>query len=177
MPLDLTNFFQNSQILNNNDKQLIINWLPNKPKKINLLFNSNINGDSFETFLKNSNGKYPTLVIIETSKGVKFGGYTSKPWKEEKVTDENAFVFSLLSKKKYSIKNPSNAFGLYDIKHNFGCLVFGWGDNAIVIYTQCTSRSENYVRNETYNISEKAELNGGEEKFTVKCYELFNINY
>ena len=82
-----------------------------------------------------------------------------------------------MTKKKYSIKNPSNAFGLSLIKERIGSLVFGWCYNAIVIYTRCTSRSDNYVRNETYNISEKAELNGGEEYFTVKCYELFNINY
>ena len=79
--------------------------------------------------------------------------------KKQKFIDENAFVFPLLTKKKYSIKNPSNSFGLRLIKERIGSLAFGWSYNVIIIYTQCTSRSDNYVRNKAYNISEKSELN------------------
>lgn len=171
------NFFQKSHILKKDDEQLILDWIPNKLKNVELLFNSDIDGDSLDTFLKKSNGKCSTLVVIQTKKGIIFGGYTSKPWKEEKISDENAFVFSLITRKKYSIKDPSSAIGLSSLKESYGSLMFGLGNNAIVLYKECTSHSENYVGDGTYNISEPYELNGGERNFTVKSYELFHLQY
>jgi hypothetical protein len=70
------NFFSESDILNKKEKELLINFLPKKPKKIDLLLNSNIDGNSIKTILKKCEGKYPTLSIIRTSKGYMFGGYT-----------------------------------------------------------------------------------------------------
>ena len=99
------------------------------------------------------------MVVIQTKKGIIFGGYTSKPSKEEKIRDENAFVFSLTTRKKYSIKDASSAIGLSCLKESYGLLVFGWGNNAIALYKECTSRSDNNVGNGTYNISEPYELN------------------
>ena len=170
--------FQQSNILNNNsDYELILNWLPKKLKKAELLFNTYTDGDSTETFIKKSNGKSPTLVVIETTKGRVFGGYTTQPWKGEITKDDNAFVFSLITKKKYPIKDPSKAVGVNDIGKSFSAVMFGWSSNAIVVYTGCLSRSDNYVSNYTYNISEIYELNGGESCFTVKSYELFHLQY
>lgn len=40
----LYNFF-NSKILEENDKNLLISWLPNKPSKIKLLFDTDRDGD------------------------------------------------------------------------------------------------------------------------------------
>ena len=169
-------FFEDSDILiNNDDKKLISSWVPLKLKKTKLLFNSNIDGDSFGVFLKKSNGKYPTMLIIQTTKGGIFGGYTSKPWKEEKTTDNNAFVFSLYTKKKYSIKDPSRALGLSCLGESYGNFVFGWLNNAIVINENSTSNSNNFVGNETYDIPEKYELNNGERNFTVRSFELFHL--
>ena len=77
--------FKDSNILiNNYDKKLISSWVPWKLTKTELLFNSNIDGDSLTEFLKKSNSKYPTMAIIQTTKGGIFGGYTSKPWEPKK---------------------------------------------------------------------------------------------
>ena len=74
-----------------------------KPNKITLLLNSNKDGESTKTFMEKVNGKCPTLVIIKTTKGYSFGGYTTEMWKEGRVKDSNAFVFSMDKKKKYNI--------------------------------------------------------------------------
>jgi len=172
----LTDFFKDSNILiNNDDKKLISSWVPWKLKQTELLFNSNIDGDSLGEFLKKSKGKYPTIVIIQTTKGGMFGGYTSKPWKEKKTIDNYAFVFSLYTKKKYSIKDPSRAVGLGYLGQSYGALMFGWGANAIVVYEKSTSNLRNYVGNETYDIPESYELNNGEKYFTVRSFELFHL--
>jgi hypothetical protein len=168
--------FKDSNILiNNYDKKLNSIWVPWKLTKTELLFNSNTNGDSLAEFLKKSNGKCPTMVIIQTTKGGIFGGYTSKPWEQKKTTDDDAFVFSLYTKKKYSIKSPQKAFGLSNVGKDFGVLVFGYIENAIVICDSCTSNPQNYVGCGTYDIFRESELNNGEKYFTVKSFELFHL--
>ena len=92
-------FFSESDILNKKEKKLLINFLPKKPKKIGLLLNSNIDGNSIKTILKKCEGKYSTLSIIRTSKGYMFGGYTEQIWNkgEEKI---KMLLFFLLIMKK-----------------------------------------------------------------------------
>ena len=87
-----------SDILNKEEEDLLLNWLPKKPNKIILLLNKD--GDSTTTFMNKCNGKCPTLAIIKTTNGYKFGGYTTQIWKEGEIKDNNAFVFSLDNKKK-----------------------------------------------------------------------------
>jgi len=160
-------FFDNSDILNDDEKKLLILWLPKKPKKITLLLNSNKDGDSVEVIKKKCKNKYPTIVVLMTIKGIKFGGYTTQEWKNEITKDNDAFVFSLDKKKKYKIIKPNNATYLSTW---WG---FGPDENAIVICNNCTESNSNFVGNKTYYIKEKYELNGGEEYFTVKSFEIY----
>ena len=166
--------FTGSEILTNEAKDMLLNWLPRKPNKITLLMNSNINGDSTKTFMDKCNGKCPTLAVIKTTNGYVFGGYTTQMWRDGGfVKDNNAFVFSIDKKRKYKIKKPENAIRLKLIS----CWIFGSGYNTIVVYDNCTKRNDNYVGNETYDIPEKYELNGGEQYFTVKSFEIYHIEY
>ena len=152
---------------------MIINWLPRKPNKINLLLNSNKDGDSTKTFINKVNGKCPTLAVIKTTNGYSFGGFTTQMWKEGEVRDNNAFVFSIDKKKKYYIKQPEHAIGFSE---GYSWL-FGYSYNAIVIRDNCKTRNDNYVNNQTYDIKEQYELNGGEEYFTVKSFEIYHVEY
>jgi hypothetical protein len=80
-----------------------------KSNKTTLLLNSNKDGDSINFVEEKCKNKYPTLVVIMTTKGIKFGGYTTQEWKKGVNKDNDAFVFSLDKKKKYKILNPINA--------------------------------------------------------------------
>lgn len=165
--------FIESQILNEEEKKLLIEWLPNNPKSINLIMNSKIDGDTSQAFINKCGGKKPTYAVIKTKKGYKFGGYTSEFWKEGQIKDYNAFVFSLNKKKKYQILKPEYAIG-------FGLnsyWMFGYSYNAFVIYDNCTSNNSSYVGNGPYYIKEQYELNGGEYNFTVESFEIYQINY
>ena len=162
-----------SEILNQENQEMLINWLPRKPCKINLLLNSKKDGDFIKTFINKSDGKSPTLAIIKTIDGKIFGGYTTKIWKEGPVRDENAFVFSVDNKKKYNILKPETAIGYS--KNNFW--LFGWDNNAFVIYDNCTRSNGNFVGNGTYDIPERGELNGGKLYFIVESFELHHIEY
>ena len=63
-----------SNILNEDDASLIISWLPNKPLKFELLFDTKKDGDYCSTFHDKCDGKYPTLIIIKSNTGYIFGG-------------------------------------------------------------------------------------------------------
>ena len=169
----LNSLFKGTQILNDESKKMLLSWLPRKPIKLTLLMNSNIDGDSTTTFMNKVNGKCPTLSVIKTTNGYIFGGYTTQLWKQGEVKDENAFVFSIDKKKKYLIKQPEHAIGYY--QNNYW--LFGCNNNAIVCYENCTKKNNNYVGNETYDIPEKYELNGGETNFTVKSFEIYHVEY
>ena len=162
--------FGESQIINENEKKLLIEWLPYKPKNINLLVNSKIDGNTTKIIQNKCGGKKPTYVVIKTKKGYKLGGYTTKLWEGGQIKDDNAFVFSLNNKKKYSILKPEYAT-CFNINSWWG---FGYSYNAIVIYD---SNSGNYVGNGTYDIKEQYELNGGEQNFDIESFEIYQVVY
>ena len=167
----LSRMFKESQILDKDEKKLLIEWLPNIPQSINLIMNSKIDGDTTQAFKNKCEGKKPTYAIIKTKKGYKFGGYTTELWKQGQIKDNNAFVFSLDKKRKYSILKPEYATGFNLGKH----WMFGYYYNAIVMQGSC--KNDNRVGNGTYDIKERYELNGGEENFTVESFEIYQVNY
>ncbi len=172
---ELSKTFLKTEILNKNEIELVLNWLENKPKQIKLLLNSRIDGDTTDTFYNKCTGKYPTIVFVKTTKGHRFGGYSSIPWKNLNGgfnRDEKNFIFSLDKQKKYDIKNADNAIQTYSSYFAFG------GGSDFYVYNNCTSSTKNYNNNlGTYNTTEKYELNGGESNYTVSNYEVYQIDY
>ena len=169
-------FFMGSNIIKGDEKNLILNWLEFKPKKINLLLNSNRDGDSKEAFHRLCDGKAPTLGIIETTEGHRFGGFTTKTWNggenENKcISDSKAFIFSLDTKKKYKVINQEKAIGV----GNGWLLFFGYNQNSIVTYDKGCSKYSNYIDSGAYNFDTKNE-NGGKTSFTIKSYEVYELN-
>ena len=164
-----------SVILNKNEVELFLSWLENKPKKIKLLLDSRIDGDLTATFYNKCSGKYPTVVFVKTTKGYRFGGYSSIPWKDLNGgfnRDEKNFIFSLDKQKKYNIKKPENAIETHSSYFAFG------GGSDFYVYNKCTSYNMNYNNNSgTYNTTETYELNGGEYNYTVSSYEVYQIEY
>ena len=164
-----------SQILNKNEIELFLSWLKSKPKEIKLLLDSKIDGDLTQTFYNKCSGKYPTVVFVKTTKGRRFGGYSSIPWKNLNggfERDEENFIFSLDKQKKYIIQKPEDAIETHSVYFAFG------GGNDFYVYNQCTSCTNNYNNNSgTYNTTEKNELNGGEQNYTVSSYEVYQIGY
>ena len=63
-------------------------------------------GDLTQTFYNKCSGKYPTIVFVKTTKGRRFGGYSSIPWKNANngyIEDNNSFIFSLDKKKNIKL--------------------------------------------------------------------------
>ena len=64
---------------------------------MNLLYKTTADSDKAEAFHKKCDKAQSTLVLIETDKGKRFGGFTKCSWEGECIEkkDEDAFVFSL----------------------------------------------------------------------------------
>ena len=165
------NYFSGSNIINNeNDVNLLLNFLPKKPSNILILFNSIIHGDSIESFHNKVSNKGPTYIIIKTQNNRIFGGYTTHIWNEKNrdiFSDNNAFVFSIDNKKKYKIIKTSNAIVERDTHIQFGTCCFRINNN-------CTTQEnlEEDCDYETYGY-----CLSGENLFLIKSYEVFLVEY
>ena len=149
----------NSDIINEEDKKILNNWI-------------NLNND------KNEN-KGPTITVALSTKGYKFGGFTKLSWKNPNngnsnkyYEDNEAFIFSLNKKRKYYPK--------LEQKHNAVCMwsdkgpSFGFG-NDLNLYNNCLHNNNSYNNCPYTYQTEKFELNGGENNFTVKDYEVYSV--
>ena len=166
----------NSNIINDEEKIIILNYIPANVISTELLFDTDRDGDSINSFKNKCEVKRPTLVIIQTTTGIIFGGYASKAWIEGRsITDYNSFIFSLEPPKKYNVISPENALFGYrynDIMFQFGCCCFQIKDN-------CTIHNDNYIYGADYEGGFKNIFKGGKDEryFTVKRMEIFLVNY
>ena len=169
---EITNIFKESDIIKNEGEiNLILNWFDNKEIKTNLLFNSKKDGDLLSTLYKKVKDKSPLLIIIKTSKGYKFGGYSSLPIVGDNkwYVDNNSFIFSLDMKQKYNANNKSTNH----ILGNGDLLQFG---NDIRIYDKATSQVDNFIGKSDYNSPGNYKMNGGNKNFQVSRFEVYEIS-
>jgi len=171
----------NSDIINEEDKKILNNWINlNNDKKIKLLYKASRDGDNYQDFYRLCENKGPTITVALSTKGYKFGGFTKLSWKNpnngkdgKKFYDDNeAFIFSLNKKRKY--------YPNLNEKHNAVCMwsdrgpSFGFG-NDLTLNNNCLHNNNSYNSCPYTYQTEKCELNGGEYNFTVKDYEVYSV--
>ena len=146
-----------------------------KIKGLNLLYRASENNGCANIFHEKCDGKIPTLTIIHTKNGYKFGGYTEKSWSSHTIEDDKAFCFSINLNKIYPIKQGTIAIAggrgngpIFYGNYNFIQI----GKNAFSSYGHhsCTQDS-NYE-----GVINNFEISGGIEYFTILDYEVFHIN-
>ena len=166
--------FPQSNIIKSEDENLILSWLDKKPFKINLLFDSKIDGDTISTFYKKCQKKCPTMIFFKTTSGSRFGGYTTQFWIESGgfIKDDKSFLFSLDLKGKYKVNNKD--YALYCDKH-----FFQFGGCCFKICNNCTSVNTNYLNNGNrfYYIPDNFGLTGGDKNFIISSYEVYQIEF
>ena len=139
---DMSIYFKNSNIVNNNDINLNLDWLEIKPKSFELLLDSKIDGDLTCTFYEKCGNKNPTITFIKSTEGFRFGGFTNETWPSYRFkSDPKSFIFSLDKKRKYKIIKKEKA--IY-FEKDWG---FCFGDNSIFIYNNSSSRNDNITDN------------------------------
>ena len=139
-----------------------------------LLYRVTRDGDSTKVFHKKCNNIKGTLMIVKTTKGFIFGGYTNEIWNEDKKykKDDNAFCFSLDLNKLYKSKKSGYAINCCNSNtYGFGNYFFSINDNCL---------SKGGMMNDGLNVSYdnqkiENEINNGEEKYGIAEVEVFEI--
>ena len=144
-----------------------------KGVKFTLVYKAFDVGDKAKTFHEKCDALDKSLVLLETEKGVRFGGFTTKTWegKNLKKIDNDAFVFSLDNNKIYDIIPNEFAIGCYP---KFGPVFFGC---QIRIYDDFfTKGGTTCGRGLNYKTKKEYELNNGKQTYLIKDIEVYKID-
>ena len=102
--------FENTIIKNKEEANKILKWIcPNNERKVKLLYKATPEENTNDDFHRKCDNKGATVTLIETTKGRRFGGYTSLNWSSDEgwKDDKEAFLFSLDNDKKYDVIQDS----------------------------------------------------------------------
>jgi hypothetical protein len=176
----IKNLFKDSAIVKADEKKMINDWIdPYDEKNITseLLFRTNVDGDSSNTFHSKCDGKGPTITFIKTTSGKRIGGFAVVPWTNNSgyKTDSEAFIFSLDACQKFvQYRSFGNA-----VYHNSSYGPTFGGGHDIYLANGCKSNTSSYCNsNNTYGFFYSYNLiNPGTQNssFQVTDYEVYLI--
>ena len=144
----------------------------NKKITLNLLYKATVDSDKAEAFHDKCDQAQSSLVLVETDKGKRFGGFTSCSWAGECIEkkDEDAFIFSLDKMQVYENIPGEEAIGCYP---KFGPIFLG---GQIRIYDNAFAKGgTTFEKGLNYNTEEDFELTGGERIFGIKEIEVYEV--
>jgi len=127
-----------------------------------LLYMASMDGDDISDFHTVYGNESPTLIIVESTNGSIFGGYTDKVWSTNVTwqSSSSAFLFRLRpSFGQYAIKNEQYATLISNDVLRFGADIY--------IKDQALSNAESIVQRYYYFV-DGYELNDGERNFQAK---------
>ena len=162
-------------IIHNTDELELITRKINKANKkitLNLLYKATVDSDKAQAFHEKCDEAQSSLVLVETDKGKRFGGFTTCSWEGECIDkkDENAFVFSLDKMMIYENIPGEDAIGCYP---KFGPIFLGC---QIRIYDNAFSKGgTTFEKGLNYNTEEDYELTGGDRIFNIKEIEVYEV--
>ena len=143
-----------------------------KGAKFNLVYKAFEHGDTAEIFHQKCDKLDMSLVLVETDKDLRFGGFTMQSWEGNNIQkiDNNAFVFNLETNSIYDIIKNEPAIGCYP---KFGPVFFGC---QIRIFDKffCNGGST-CMKGLNYKTKKNYELNNGKPKYLVKDIEVYGI--
>ena len=131
-----------------------------------------MHGDKASVFHEKCDNHPNNLVLVETDKGIRFGGFTTQSWEGHclKKKDNDAFVFSIDNNKIYEVVLNEPAIGCYP---KFGPVFFGC---QIRIYDEFfTKGGSTCYRGLNYKTKKDFELNNGGQTYIVKDVEVYAI--
>jgi len=161
-------------IHNSEELELIVKKISKINKKItlNLLYKATADSDKASAFHEKCDEAQCSLVLIETDKGKRFGGFTTSSWSGECIEkrDEDSFIFSLNKMKIYENIPGELAIGCYP---NYGPIFLGC---QIRIYDNAFSKGgTTFEKGLNFNTQEDYELTDGERTFNVKEIEVYEV--
>lgn len=167
---------QGEIIRNSPELELISRRINSNGQNINfdLLYKATADGGDARSFHSKCDMAAHSLVLVETTDGRRFGGFTSQSWEGdcEDKTDDKAFIFSLDKMMAYDVKNGEPAIGCYP---EYGPVFMGC---QIRIFDDCFNNGgTTFERDLNYNTTEDYELTGGKKNFQIKEIEVYGVTF
>jgi len=124
---DLTNIgaqsFVKSKILSDHDYEYISGWIPStyKNMKMKTIYSSSKHAKTVAEITSKLKGVKGSILLYQTSTGVKCGGFCDKDWTEQDkyFSSPNAFLFNLTAGKKF-VSKTGEGVCLYEPKGKYG---------------------------------------------------------
>jgi hypothetical protein len=152
----------------------------NKNIQFNLLYRASRDGENSSVFHAKCDNKPNLLFVVQTSKGLKFVGYSEQTWEGESCKEEsckedvNAFAYSLDYLKKYnSVKGKKIMVPASDRGPRFGPWIIWIGENFLSKSGETCKKESGLKYFE--GITKDYELNNGEHRFNLTEFEAFQI--
>ena len=139
-----------------------------------LIYRASEDGDEAKDFHSKCDKYKNTLILVETKKKIRFGGFTTQTWEGNEIDkkDNKAFCFSLNKMKIYnSIKGQAAIFVSPNSGPAFENCIFEIKDKCFECGGMSSDDSNNYYDNQEI----KCEINDGEEQFDVYDFEVFEV--
>ena len=158
---------------------LLKNWIyninndSNKIIKTKLLYKLTKDGDLIDTFHQKCDNNYPTLLLVETANGRKFGGYTTCAWCVNRggKKDGKTFLFSLdekkMFKKKKEFEKERDIYCRKDAGPTFG-------GNDLYFYQ---TLNKGYSASPYYFLDKNDLAKNTKDDFDIKEIEIFKIGF
>jgi len=143
------------------------------------LFVASKDGDTASKFHAACDKKGPTIVIVETTTGNVFGGYTDLSWGTSSgayVKSSNTFIFRLRpTTKRYDVKEGKEGYAIYT-KTSYGP-TFGGGHDFYIVSSALSSTSSYTNGGHSYVFPSypNYQLNDGVKNFKVKDYAVVQV--
>ena len=151
-----------------------------KATKLDLLFKGPYQNFSAIIYHSSLDNIVPCLILVETDKGARFGGFTNQTWKGENVykKDPTAFLFSLNYLEKYPVRQDCVSNAIF-VK---GDHLFSFGRGDLIIYDQCNRK---YCKSEfprsymclNNQVDPRYRLTKYYNEFIVKDLEVFLVSF
>ena len=161
------------KINNNNDDEKIrkLKQLIGRNCNLILLYQMTKDGNSCSTFHDKVDNQGPTITLFESEDGYKFGGYTSKSFKQGNIwiKDCDSFVFNFINMNKYPIKNKDYDAIYHGAKSNYGPEFYDILNNSCDIKIG-SLRVKNYI-------NKQDDLKGGDPNFINKEVLVYKVDF
>ena len=151
-----------------------------KATKLDLLFKGPYQNFSAIIYHSSLDNIVPCLILVETDKGARFGGFTNQTWKGENIykKDPTAFLFSLNYLEKYPVRQDCVSNAIF-VK---GDHLFSFGRGDLIIYDQCNRK---YCKSEfprsymclNNQVDPRYRLTKYYNEFVVKDLEVFLVSF
>ena len=151
-----------------------------KATKLDLLFKGPYQNFSAIIYHSSLDNIVPCLILVETDKGARFGGFTNQTWKGENIykKDPTAFLFSLNYLEKYPVRQDCVSNAIF-VKSDY---LFNFGKGDLIIYDQCNRK---YCKSEfprsymclNNQVDPRYRLTKYYNEFIVKDLEVFLVSF